>query len=425
MADYTWTGAGVDPTDIHAADNNDLAAVPGNGDTLTIPVGLVCYPADGTTIDFALIVAGEMSTGSSETSYTIESSGSIEVASGGTLNIVYAGTITNNNTLTVDSGGTFTLYASTYVGGISSSLNIYGTMSVSSASTVNADSVNIQTGGTLTLSADTTLVGGTFYNNSGTFTTSATTVTGDTPTCYNYPDGTFSQKAGSVPFVLIDYGGIFLDYTGTQTVATGSILAALYQVGLTPAKIASLSGSSDAFFDDMNSDAHNYLTSTTAYDAFLQLLGGVANGGVPLNVTPIIDAIGNNTPVTDGAGVLNCITNNILLQSGSYTDSGKSVGDLIDAAMEGQGTLQGVINAVEAAIVTVGTLPNPAPAGYGGSGGGGGGSDPWATALPGSYGAGTAGNIVGKSLRPVPSPVDESDIDARVAETRTQGPAHP
>jgi hypothetical protein len=42
------------------------------------------------------------------------------------------------------------------------------------------------------------------------------------------------------------------------------------------------------------------------------------------------------------------------------------------------------------------TLPATAPAGYGGSGGGGG--DPWTTLLPGPYGPGSAGFIVGNSL---------------------------
>jgi hypothetical protein len=52
------------------------------------------------------------------------------------------------------------------------------------------------------------------------------------------------------------------------------------------------------------------------------------------------------------------------------------------------------------------TLPTTPPTGYGGSGGGGG--DPWTTLLPGPYGPGSAGFIVGNSLGVKATAVDTS-----------------
>jgi hypothetical protein len=49
---------------------------------------------------------------------------------------------------------------------------------------------------------------------------------------------------------------------------------------------------------------------------------------------------------------------------------------------------------------------------------GAGGSDPWSTALPGAYGAGTAGNIVGTNLNAtVSSRASQTSVDAKASQT--------
>ena len=153
----------------------------------------------------------------------------------------------------------------------------------------------------------------------------------------------------------------FSPATGTVTSANLWLAAGPTLLGPLAATVASntaswtLTGQTDGYYSAYIEWTDG--SSGSWKDALLvQMTGGPAPAS-PVTVQQIVDALGNNTAVSGGgAGVLNCITDNIVLQSGTYTDSGKGLGGLIDGAFEGAPQLAGVSAAVDASSLGANAL---------------------------------------------------------------------